>query len=161
MMRSAILTALFIIGIASSAFAAGETVMINHPKAKIRNGPATGYSILWKPRMYTPMEVLTTWKDEKGAKWYIVRDVEGDVGWTHYSGVAESVGAIVITKITSVRKEPNATAQELYKAPRNYTFSVIDSKAGWYKVKDPDGETGWVKNPDVWTGRTPRVKKEK
>ncbi|MDH5543444.1 MAG: SH3 domain-containing protein [Nitrospinota bacterium] len=140
-------------------YAEAETVMVNHPEAKIRNGPATSYIVLWKPRLYTPLEVLAKFTDEVKQLWYIVRDVEGDVGWIHYSTVEKKVGAIVTANTTNVMKEPSGNSQVLFQAPKNYTFKVVQSNSKWYKVEDPDGDKGWVANPDVWTGRTPQVKK--
>jgi SH3-like domain-containing protein len=133
--------------------------MVNHPEAKIRNGPSTSYAVLWRPRMYTPLEVLATFSDERKQLWYIVRDAEGDVGWIHYSTVLKKPGAIVTAKTINVRKSPGSNTQVLYQAPKNYTFKILQTQKEWFKVEDPDGDKGWVPKKYVWTGQSPKVKK--
>jgi len=153
----AIVLSMTLFATASTAWA-GDSVMVNHPEAKIRNGPATSYLVLWKPRMYTPLEVLATFNDERKQLWYIVRDSEGDVGWIHYSTVLKKPGAIVTAKAINVRKSPGSNTQVLYQAPKNYTFKILQTEKEWFKVEDPDGDKGWVPKNNVWTGQSPRVK---
>lgn len=136
-----------------------KSVMVSHKQAKIRNGPATSYLVLWRPRLYTPLEVLSKFTDEKGQLWYPIRDVEGDVGWIHNSTVIKKPSAIVIVNMANVRREGNSKAQVLFQAPKNYTFKILQNKKGWYKVEDPEGDKGWIPKKNVWTGRTPKPKK--
>ncbi|MBI3793824.1 MAG: hypothetical protein HY280_03725 [Nitrospinae bacterium] len=82
-----------------SSQAWGEEIMVNNADAKIRNGPGKTYTILWKPRLYTPFEVLAKWTD-----WYAVRDVENDVGWVHAGSVSKDEGAIVTESIIDVHE---------------------------------------------------------
>ncbi len=130
--------------------------MVNNKKAKIRNGPGTDYMVLWRPRLYTPLEVLAKHKE-----WYAVRDSEADVGWIHKSVVTKNKAAIIIGKYLNVRSEPNLDSRVLYQAPKNYTFKVTKTKGEWYKVKDPDGDEGWIFRKGVWDGTTtPKMKKK-
>ncbi|MEE8483644.1 MAG: SH3 domain-containing protein [Nitrospinota bacterium] len=145
MKKVAAFAVLVLFGISTMAFA--ETLMTNHKDAKIRNGPDTKYTVLWQPRLYTPLELLA-----KFNKWYAVRDFEGDVGWIHESTVLKKPAAIVRGDVLNVRKEPNMKARILYKAPKNYTFKVLQQKKGWLRVEDPDGDKGWVSKKGVWTG---------
>ena len=154
-MKKAFVLALLITVCTISA-ASAEAIMANHKEAKIRNGPGTDYIVLWRPRLYTPLEVLAKYKD-----WYAVRDSEADVGWIHKSGVAKSKAAIIIGKYLNVRNEPNLDARILFQAPKNYTFKVMETKGEWYKVKDPEGDEGWIFRKGVWDGTTtPKMKKK-
>lgn len=156
MMKKAFVFALLVIVCTASAVRA-ETIMVNHKDAKIRNGPGTDYIVLWRPRLYTPLEVLAKYKD-----WYAVRDTEADVGWIHKSVVSNNKAAIIIGKYLNVRSEPSLDARILYQAPKNYTFKVTDTKGEWYKVKDPEGDEGWIFRKGVWDGtKPPKMKKRK
>jgi SH3-like domain-containing protein len=125
----------------------GEEIMVNNKEAKIRNGPGTNYTILWKPRLYTPLEVLAKWQD-----WYAVRDVEKDVGWVHNSAVSKDPSAIVTEKIIDVHESDDGKSRVVYQAPKNYTFKIVETKEGWASVVDTDGEKGWIETKGVWTG---------
>lgn len=131
-------------------------MMVNHKEAKIRNGPDTDYIVLWRPRLYTPLEVLAKHKD-----WFVVRDSEGDVGWIHKTVVTKNKSAIIIGKYLNVRSEPSLDARVLFQAPKNYTFKVTETKGEWYKVKDPEGDEGWIFRKGVWDGTTPAKIKKK
>ena len=151
-MRIASYAFAFMVFLASAAHA--ESVMVNNKESKIRSGPATGYTVLWRPRMYTPFEVLAKYET-----WYAVRDVEGDVGWIHDSGIGKDAAAIVTAEIISVYESADTNSRVLYQAPKNYTFKIAESKEGWHKVLDPDGETGWIADKGIWKGEKQAEKK--
>jgi SH3-like domain-containing protein len=161
MKRIAVVILFVVLVFISTAEAAGKTksLMVNDKRAKVRSGPATAYSILWKPRIYTPFEILAEYKDENSRLWYIVRDVEGDIGWIYNATVIKKPGAIVVVKMVDIREKGSSKAKVVYRAPKNYTFKVLQESKGWYKVEDPDGDKGWVRKKDVWTGATPHSKK--
>jgi len=163
MKKIAVLTFVIALGFVNIAQAKARTsskaVMVTHKEAKVRSGPATSYQVLWRPRLYTPLEILANFIDEKGQAWYAVRDFVGDIGWIHNSAVKKKKSAIVVVKMADVRKTGNSGAQVLFQAPREYTFKVLNSKSGWYQVQDPEGDKGWIPNKSVWTGRTPNPKK--
>ncbi len=131
--------------LSSAAFA--DSVMINHKEAKIRSGPGTTYTVLWRPRLYTPFEVLAKYE-----RWYAVRDVEGDVGWIHDSVTTKDAAAIVTGDLINVYESADTNSRILYQAPRNYTFKVKDKKGGWLHVVDPDNDEGWIAAKEVWAG---------
>lgn len=130
-----------------SSQAWGEEIMVNNADAKIRNGPGKTYTILWKPRLYTPFEVLAKWTD-----WYAVRDVENDVGWVHAGSVSKDEGAIVTESIIDVHESADKKSRVVYQAPKNFTFKISEKQEGWLKVSDTDNESGWIEAKGVWTG---------
>lgn len=153
-MKLKIFVLLALLGAASFAWA--EPIMVNNKDARIRNGPGTSYTILWKPRLYTPLEVLASY-----GHWYAVRDVEGDVGWIHDSVSLKKPSAIVTNEYVNVRKSPNTKSRVLFEAPRNYTFKIIGKKGEWYKIEDHEGDKGWVSGKYVWKGEKPAGKTKK
>ena len=152
-----ILVLLMLVAISTATVAWAEAIMVNNKEAKIRNGPGTEYVVLWRPRLYTPLEVLAKYKD-----WYAVRDAEADVGWLHKSVVKEQKAAIITGKYLNVRSDPSLDARILFQAPKNYTFKITESKKEWYKVVDPEGDEGWIFKKGVWDGaKPPKLKKKK
>ncbi|MBI5177706.1 MAG: SH3 domain-containing protein [Nitrospinae bacterium] len=158
-MKTARLLTAFLVLMLVAASVRADEVMVNNKEAKIRNGPGTNYTVLWKPRLYTPLEVLA-----KHADWYAVRDVEGDVGWLHESVGAKDPAAIVTANMADVHASPDADSPVKYQAPKNYTFKVVETKGSWLKVVDPEGDEGWVAQKAVWIGggaAQPKAKEEK
>ncbi len=153
MKTARIFAALFVLLVSATAWA--EEAMINNKEAKIRNGPGTNYTVLWKPRMYTPLEVLA-----KHGDWCAVRDVEGDVGWIHDSVLAKEPAAIVTDAMLNVHESADSNSRILYQAPKGYTLKALEDKGGWLKVVDPDGESGWISKKGIWTGTTEAQAKE-
>jgi SH3-like domain-containing protein len=139
-----------------SAAAWAEEAMVNSKEAKIRSGPGKTYAVLWKPHMYTPLEVLAKYHD-----WYAIMDVAKDVGWVHESAVSKDKGAIVSEKIIDVHESADAKSRVAYQAPKDFTFKILEEQEGWLKVTDTEGENGWIQKKGVWTGGVTEEKKHK
>lgn len=130
-----------------SAGAWADEILVNSKDAKIRSGPGTAYAVLWKPNLYTPLEVLAKYHD-----WYAVRDLEKDVGWVNFGSVSKGRGAIVTEKVIDVHESADAKSRVVYQAPKGYTFKMTEDQGGWAKVVDADAEGGWIQKKGVWTG---------
>jgi SH3-like domain-containing protein len=139
------LVVLFLLVFSAGAWA--EEILVNSKDAKIRSGPGTSYPLLWKPNIYTPLEVLAKYHD-----WYAVRDLEKDVGWVNSGSVSKGRGAIVTEKVIDVHESGDAKSRVVYQAPKSYTFKITEEQGGWAKVVDADGEGGWIQKKGVWTG---------
>jgi len=133
-------------------FAAGDSwadpLYVEESKARIRSGPGTEYDVLWEPPRYTPLEYLAKFKD-----WYAVRDFQRDVGWVHEGSVARGKAAIVTDSKVNVRKSPDAKAATAFVVEKHYLFLIVESKGAWLKIKDIDGEEGWIQDNQVWISR--------
>jgi SH3-like domain-containing protein len=143
MKKILVLLALF----AFSASAWAEEMMVNVKDAKIRSGPGKTYPVLWKPHLYTPLEILAKYHD-----WYAVMDVARDVGWVHDESVSKDKGAIVVEKIIDVRESADSKSRVLYQAPKDFTFKISEEEENWVKVTDSEGDSGWIQKKAVWTG---------
>ena len=54
-------------------------------------------------------------------------------------------------KETRIRSKPKFYAQSIYRAQRGDQLEKVSESKGWYEVKTPDGEVGWVHSSAVET----------
>ena len=132
----------------SISFAFADPLHIKLKNARFRAGPGTSYKVLWEAPMFTPLEYLAKYKD-----WYAVRDREGDVAWVSQQAIGQGEAAIVINKKANIRKGPGTRHQMVFTVDEGYLFKVIEKKGNWYKVKDVEGDEGWVLNKLIWVSR--------
>ncbi|MDH5477620.1 MAG: SH3 domain-containing protein [Nitrospinota bacterium] len=125
--------------------ALADPLYVEETKARIRSGPGTEYNILWEAPRYTPLESLAKYKD-----WYVVRDFQKDVGWVHEESVRKGKAAIVVQDKANIRKSPDLKSPIVFVVEKHYLFRVIETKGGWLKIKDTDGEEGWIHEKLVW-----------
>lgn len=128
--------------------ALAETIYIEGKVGRLRQGPGTGYQVLWEAKRFTPLEYLAKYKD-----WYVVRDHEGDVGWLHKQVVGKGKAAIVIKSKANIRKGPAVKHPKVFEVEKGYLFKVLEEKSGWYKVVDIDGDKGWVSGSLLWVSK--------
>lgn len=57
--------------------------------------------------------------------------------------------AIVFSKETSVKSEPNSRGQEVFKLHEGTKVQVLDNLEDWRKIKIADGQTGWIPQDDI------------
>ena len=64
---------------------------------------------------------------------------------TLYSGAASAAERYAITgKIANIRSGPGTRYEVLVKAEKNYPLDFIERSGNWYKVRDFEGDVGWV-----------------
>jgi len=132
--------------LSSQAFA--ERIFVKGAKARLRSGPGTQYQVLWESPKFTPLEYLAKYKD-----WYAVRDMDGDVAWVSQEVIGKGSAAIVIKKKANIRKGPGTKNPIIFSVEEGYRFKVTGAKGSWYKVKDEDGDEGWVLDKLIWVSR--------
>ena len=125
-----------------------EPLYVNETKARIRSGPGTEYNILWETPQFTPLEYLAKYKD-----WYAVRDFQRDVGWVHEDSVKAGKSAIVTESTANIRKNPDLDSPIVFVAEKHYLFLVKEIKGSWLKIKDAEGDEGWIHEKLVWVSQ--------
>ena len=146
MARAFFLLPLALLALVSQAF--GEMVYIEGKLAKFRSGPGSNYKVLWEAPRLTPLEFLAKYKD-----WYAVRDKDGDVGWVNDQVIGKGKSAVVKDKKSEVRKGPGKNNPVAFAVEKNYLFKVLEEKKEWVKVKDNDGDEGWILKESLWISR--------
>ena len=149
MIRSRVVVMMALLSLAAPVSAGwAESIYVEGKSARIRSGPGTNYQILWEAPRYTPLEYLAKYK-----QWYAVRDYEGDVGWVHQQVIGKGKAAIVTNKKANVRKGPGPSYPIVFTVEKLYRFKVMEEKGDWYKVKDAEGDEGWIFKTLVWVSR--------
>lgn len=93
-----------------------------------------------------PLEVLVQIE-----RWNKVRDYTGRLAWLEKSALGNTRIVLVTASEASVRQQPQAQAEAVFRAARGLLLEVQDTAGnGWIKVRHADGLTGWLRQTDVW-----------
>lgn len=68
---------------------------------------------------------------------------------TWHKAKVEDLYAVTVVPKTEALFGPFSTATKFFTLHEGMGVMVVDSKAGWYKVKRADGKIGWVRKDDV------------
>jgi SH3-like domain-containing protein len=101
---------------------------------------------LYLASRYYPVEVIVSL--EHFAK---VRDAAGDLAWVEKKQLGEKRMVLVNVPLADVRQAADENAALVFQAERNVVLELLEfTRAGWLKVKHPDGATGFVRISQVW-----------
>jgi SH3-like domain-containing protein len=100
-----------------------------------------------------PVEVLVNVEG-----WTKVRDVGGTIGWIGSKGLADKRVLIVRVPVADIRANPDDGAPVVFRAEHNVLLELAESAAspgmtampGWVKVRHRDGQSGFVRLPQVF-----------
>ena len=93
-----------------------------------------------------PLEVTLTY-----GEWVKVRDVDGDLAWTQAKGLSNKRQVVARMSGLKVRTTPEENASIGFIAERGTFLEVIEAiTEGWIKVRLQDGQSGYLKNSDIW-----------
>ena len=118
--------------------------------ANLRTGPGTNYKIIWEVYKYMPLVRVGT---SLSGKWYAVSDVDGDVSWISQNLVTSKWKcAVVNTSDVNVRECPKISCPKdpISPLPQYYSLRVLSQKKQWVKVKDEEGNVGWINSQYLW-----------
>lgn len=116
--------------------------------ANIREGPGTRYPLLWRVERNFPLKVV-----ERRKSWLRTVDFLGDEGWI-YAPLTDSKAAVVVeVDLANVRSGPGKNHPIRFKVEWGTGFRVMDQKGTWLKVRQPDGNKGWIHRNLVWGKR--------
>jgi SH3-like domain-containing protein len=128
--------------------AAAEPLLVSLKEGRMRSGPATEYQVLWiLPKGY-PVEGLAKYRE-----WWAVRKASGHVGWMHELSVEKGRGALVTNEKANVRNVPSTDGRLVFSVPKGYLFRILEERDNWYKVKDAEGDEGWIYAPLIWINK--------
>ncbi len=94
----------------------------------------------------TPVELVVSLEG-----WSKVRDNRGDLVWVEKKYLAEKRNVIVRAERAQVRAAAEDKASLVFEAERDVVLEFVETvPGGWAKVKHRDGQSGFVKAPQVW-----------
>jgi SH3-like domain-containing protein len=83
--------------------------------------------------------------------WSKVRDSRGDLVWIEKVHLADKRNVIVRADRAHVRIAADDKAALVFEAERDVVLEFVEAVAGgWVKVKHRDGQSGFLKAPQVW-----------
>ncbi|MDP2133460.1 MAG: SH3 domain-containing protein [Sulfuritalea sp.] len=94
----------------------------------------------------TPVEVVVNLEG-----WSKVRDSRGDLVWIEKMHLAEKRNVIVRAERAQVRAAADDKAALVFEAERDVVLEFLEAvPGGWVKVRHRDGQSGFVKAPQIW-----------
>ena len=94
----------------------------------------------------TPVELVVSLEG-----WSKVRDSRGDLVWTEKKYLTEKRNVIVRAERAQVRAAAEDKAALVFEAERDVVLELLEVvPGGWAKVKHRDGQSGFLKAPQVW-----------
>ncbi len=118
--------------------------------ANLRTGPGTQYEIGWTVSKYMPFRKVGV---SLAGTWYAVEDVDNAILWIHKSLVTVKLRCAVInTEEVNMRVGPGMQYRKLFSNPveKYSSFRVLRRKGPWVRLKDENGNIGWVHRDYLW-----------
>lgn len=125
-----------------------QALCVTSAEANLRAGPGTQHAINWKVYIYMPLRKI----GQRG-NWYRVTDVDGEKHWVHRKLVSAKLRCgVVKRKQANVRKGPGTGHPKFDWSPveKYYSFRVLSQRGRWAKIRDRDGDTGWIAKSLIW-----------
>lgn len=125
-----------------------EILSVSTERAIVREGPGSGYPILWEEKRLMPFQILS-WRHD----WARVRGSRGEAGWIHRSVLCDAPTVVVLEKFANIRTGPGLNYPVAWMGTRRDPLNVLEAEGDWLGVSTESGSEGWVFRKLVW-GRT-------
>jgi SH3-like domain-containing protein len=114
--------------------------------ASMYDAPSAKASPLFIVRPGTPVELVVSLEG-----WSKVRDSKGDLVWIDKKYLTDKRNVIVRSDRAQVRAAAEDKAALVFEAERDVVLELVEAvQGGWVKVRHRDGQSGFVKAPQVW-----------
>lgn len=114
--------------------------------AAMYDAPSAKASPLFIVRPGTPVELVVSLDG-----WAKVRDSKGDLVWIDKKYLTDKRNVIVRSDRAQVRAAAEDKAALVFEAERDVVLELVEAvHGGWAKVRHRDGQSGFVKAPQVW-----------
>jgi len=114
--------------------------------APVYDAPSAKSKPLFVVLAGTPVELVVSLEG-----WSKVRDNRGDLVWVERKFLAEKRNVIVRAERAQVRAAAEDKATLVFEAERDVVLELLEAvPGGWAKVRHRDGQSGFLKAPQVW-----------
>jgi SH3-like domain-containing protein len=114
--------------------------------APVYDAPSAKSKPLFVVLAGTPVELVVSLEG-----WSKVRDNRGDLVWVEKKYLAEKRNVIVRAERAQVRAAADDKAALVFEAERDVVLELLEAvPGGWAKVSHRDGQSGFLKAPQVW-----------
>ncbi len=140
----------FVLLFATTTLAKNAYVSVIKDATTIRTTPSARGEAQGEVFAGFPLQIV-----ESKGDWAEVVDFEGDKGWVNNSMISPRKAVIVKEQKIELREAPNTDAgnQIVVTARYGVTFTPLESKGEWLKVRHEDGTEGWLRSDQVWPGK--------
>jgi len=141
-LRSAIVLA----GVLVSANAAAlEFKSVTEPAAILYDAPSAKAQKIFVLSQGYPVEIVV-----KLEGWTKVRDDTGEFAWIENNRLSERRTVMVKTASAEARQAANESSPVAFTAEKGVFLELVDTAAGWARVRHNDGATGYIKVSQLW-----------
>ena len=131
-------------GLASPAHALDYRTLAE--AAPVYDAPSAKSKPLFVVLAGTPVELVVSLEG-----WSKVRDNRGDLVWVEKKYLVEKRSVIVRAERAQVRAAADDKAALVFEAERDVVLELLEAvPGGWAKVSHRDGQSGFLKAPQVW-----------
>ena len=114
--------------------------------AAMYDAPSAKANPLFVARPGTPVELVVSLEG-----WSKVRDSKGDLVWIEKKHLTDRRNVIVRSDRAQIRVAAEDKAALVFEAERDVVLELVEVVPGsWVKVRHRDGQSGFVKAPQVW-----------
>ena len=114
--------------------------------APVYDAPSAKSKPLFVVLAGTPVELVVSLEG-----WSKVRDSRGDLVWIEKKYLADKRNVIIRADRAQVRAAAEDKAALVFEAERDVVLEFLEAvPGGWAKVKHRDGQSGFLKAPQVW-----------
>jgi SH3-like domain-containing protein len=114
--------------------------------APVYDAPSAKSKPLFVVLAGTPVELVVSLEG-----WSKVRDNRGDLVWVEKKYLVEKRSVIVRAERAQVRAAADDKAALVFEAERDVVLELLEAvPGGWAKVSHRDGQSGFLKAPQVW-----------
>lgn len=132
--------------LAATAGQALDFKSVGAAPAILYDAPSTKGGKLFVAPRGMPLEVVLSY-----GEWVKVRDASGDLAWTESKGLSAKRTLVVRAANTKVRASADDNAAAVFIADKGVLLELAEPAAsGWVKVRHRDGQSGFVKNSEIW-----------
>jgi SH3-like domain-containing protein len=125
---------------------AGDFVSIGKPSAILYAEPDLHAKKLFVVNQYMPFERIITLRD-----WVQVRDHSGGLYWVQKRMLSNRKYVYTLRSVVDVHAAPSMTSPLMFRVGLHVAMEWLESTGkGWVKVRHRDGESGYVRDNDVW-----------
>ncbi len=114
--------------------------------APMYDAPSAKSKPLYVALAGTPVELVVSLEG-----WSKVRDSQGDLAWVEKTYLAEKRNVMVRADLAQIRSAAADAAPVVFEAERDVVLELLEAApGGWIKVRHRDGQSGYLKAPQVW-----------
>ncbi len=130
----------------SSLVQAADFRSIAEPAVVMYDAPSLRSKKLFVVSQFYPVEVMVSIEN-----WAKVRDATGELSWVEKKALSEKRTVLVRVNLADVRQTADEKSPLAFQVREGVALELAEVGAsGWIKVRHRDGQSGFMRNSQVW-----------